>query len=226
VNAAVEKILRCLNSHRIRATYGVVGEKIGVPAIGVGAQLGARRPDASWVVSAETGLPVGYTDAEMHPALRSYSRIIRKLVELDDLLRNADFQPAESVPLDSETTGLSQNGISARWLKLPVPTPAFDDLAAMVKAARKARRQRVEFDWTLTEDELRSLRAAVHEWGSRSVGSYKAFDARVLSAINDALGEADSMLFLTEPRRSGNPDFTVRCIKDGDIFRAQRRSDL
>jgi hypothetical protein len=60
-------------------------------------------------------------------------------------------------------------------------------VAALVKDARRARGLVVEFDWAFTAAELRSLRAAVHEWGTNAVGSFKCFHARVLAAINSAL---------------------------------------
>jgi hypothetical protein len=87
-----------------------------------------------------------------------------------------------------------------------------------VRTARKARHQLVEFAWLFTADELRSLRSAVHEWSSSSVGSYKAFGARVLAAINTALDEPDSMLFLNEPRRGGNPNCVVVCKQTNQGF--------
>jgi hypothetical protein len=54
------EILRFLNDQQIRATYGAVGDAVGVIARNVGARLGYRRPEASWVVSAANGWPTGY----------------------------------------------------------------------------------------------------------------------------------------------------------------------
>ena len=49
----IRTILAGLNTHQIRATYGAVGELLGIPAIGVGRYLGDPRAEASWVVSAD-----------------------------------------------------------------------------------------------------------------------------------------------------------------------------
>ena len=78
----VDQILYCLESQRIRATYGVVGEVIGRPAQSVGAALGTRRQRASWVVNARTREPTDYDPSEKHPDLYHTSRIIRTADEL------------------------------------------------------------------------------------------------------------------------------------------------
>ncbi len=72
----LDQILDCLNREQIRATYGAVGEVIGIPAIGVGAALGRRTQRASWVVNARTGKPTGYNCQQEHPDLRRKLRII------------------------------------------------------------------------------------------------------------------------------------------------------
>ena len=69
--ASIEEVLDCLNRTKTRATYGAVAEVIGGLARGVGQRLGHRRPAASWVVNATSGLPSGYAPAEMHPDLRT-----------------------------------------------------------------------------------------------------------------------------------------------------------
>jgi hypothetical protein len=81
-----QEILDCLNRTRTRATYGAVAELIGGLARGVGQRLGMRRPEASWVVSAETGLPSGYAPREMHADLRG-SPLVRTGDELRALLK-------------------------------------------------------------------------------------------------------------------------------------------
>lgn len=83
----VNEILRSLNAERIRATYGAVGDLIGIPAISVSQYLGERRPKASWVVNDDTGQPTGYTSDEMHPDLRRTANIIRSGDALDALLQ-------------------------------------------------------------------------------------------------------------------------------------------
>lgn len=110
---------------------------------------------------------------------------------------------------------------TTRWRDEPVVPKDYDDLAALVKAAREARGRIVEFDWVFTRDDLERLRRAVKEWGSTSVGRYKGFDSRVLAAINDALGEKNSMLVLKVPSRGGNTDCEVTCVSDGQLLRLQ-----
>lgn len=83
----VDEILHCLNAERIRATYGAVGDLIGIPAISVSQYLGERRLKASWVVNDDTGQPTGYTADEKHPELRRTAHIIRAGDALDALLR-------------------------------------------------------------------------------------------------------------------------------------------
>lgn len=76
------EILGFLNEAKTRATYGAVAALLGVPAVSLGAALGARRPEASWVVNAETGLPTDYEQSEWHPDLLVSSTIISSGTEL------------------------------------------------------------------------------------------------------------------------------------------------
>lgn len=78
MNEDIEIILTFLSRERVRATYGAVGEAIGgVPGRAVGSMLGDRRPEASWVVNSETGLPTGYERGERAPDLTDNPTIIR-----------------------------------------------------------------------------------------------------------------------------------------------------
>ena len=72
----LDEILRFLNEANVRATYGAVGEVLGVVSRSMGARLGARRPEASWIVSAENHLPTDYSPDEWHPALLSRPEVI------------------------------------------------------------------------------------------------------------------------------------------------------
>lgn len=84
---AVLRILQVLNERRQRATYGAVGKAIGVHAKYVGRRyLGHRRPEASWIVLANTRKPSGYTESEMHPDLFANNTVLRSGAELKDLL--------------------------------------------------------------------------------------------------------------------------------------------
>jgi len=78
----VTDVLGFLNDERTRATYGAVAGVLGVPARSVGAMLGARRPEASWVVNDMTGLPTDYEQADWHPDLLVNSGVIRTAHEL------------------------------------------------------------------------------------------------------------------------------------------------
>ena len=75
-------VLRFLNDARMRATYGAVASVLGVPSRSMGARLGARRPEASWVVNSETGLPTDYEQADWHPDLFAAPSVIRTGHEL------------------------------------------------------------------------------------------------------------------------------------------------
>lgn len=82
VDTSLTDILRFLNDARTRATYGAVAGALGVPARSMGAMLGARRPEASWVVNRDTGLPTDYEQADWHPDLLATSDVIRTGREL------------------------------------------------------------------------------------------------------------------------------------------------
>ena len=68
-DTSLADILQFLNQSRTRATYGAVASVLGVPARSLGTLLGARRPEASWVVNAETGLPTDDEQADWHSDL-------------------------------------------------------------------------------------------------------------------------------------------------------------
>ena len=75
-STSLEEILTFLNDEQVRATYGAVAELLGVNPRSMGILLGPRRPEASWIVGAENGLPADYDQAEWHPALLSRGEII------------------------------------------------------------------------------------------------------------------------------------------------------
>lgn len=76
MDVRLEQIVQFLNREHIRATYGAVGEALGLPAITIGGMLGDRCPEVSWVVSTESGLPSGYSAHELHPHLTDNPEII------------------------------------------------------------------------------------------------------------------------------------------------------
>jgi len=72
----LDDVMRFLNGAQVRATRQAVAQLLGVPPEALAARLGAPRPEASWIVTAENGLPTGYTQNEMHPELVRSSEII------------------------------------------------------------------------------------------------------------------------------------------------------
>lgn len=80
--ASLADILRFLNEEQTRATYGAVASVLGVPPQSMSAMLGTRRPEASWVVNGETGLPNDYAQADWHPDLLASATVVRTGNEL------------------------------------------------------------------------------------------------------------------------------------------------
>ena len=72
----LDEVLTFLNAQQLRATDTAVAEILGVSRRALSAHLGPHRPEASWVVSAENGLPTDYDQAEWHPALLIRGEII------------------------------------------------------------------------------------------------------------------------------------------------------
>jgi len=85
-NTTLAEIIQFLNDQLVRATYGAVADVLGVIPISMGARLGSHRREASWIVSAEDGLPTDYDDEEMHPALRRTNEIITTGADLTSRL--------------------------------------------------------------------------------------------------------------------------------------------
>ena len=76
-SVTLEEILQFLSHAKVRATYGAVAEVLGLsPRSMDERRFGSHRPEASWIVSAENGLPTGYSPDEWHPDLLSRSEII------------------------------------------------------------------------------------------------------------------------------------------------------
>jgi hypothetical protein len=76
-HASLDQILEFLNDEQVRATYGAVAEVLGVIPRSLGVRLGPRRPEASWIVSAESGSPTDYSQDQWHPALLGNGDIIK-----------------------------------------------------------------------------------------------------------------------------------------------------
>ncbi len=89
------EILACLNRRKIRATDQAVGGLLGIPARDVGRILGARRPAASWVVSAKTLRPADYSAGETHPDLTQNSTVIDSAEELKQFIYDCRRKQAQ-----------------------------------------------------------------------------------------------------------------------------------
>jgi len=78
----LQQILEFLGEQHVRATYGAVAEVLKVQPRSIGTLLGPRNREASWVVNAQTGMPTGYSNEDMDPALFEKPEIIRTGQEL------------------------------------------------------------------------------------------------------------------------------------------------
>ncbi len=83
VHSRLADALSVLNDRRVRATYRALGEYLGLSAIQLGKVLGMRRPETSWIVRSDSGLPTGYTAHQVHPDLTSNALIIRSGNQLE-----------------------------------------------------------------------------------------------------------------------------------------------
>jgi len=77
-----------LNEVKTRCTYNAAAKALGITPQAIKKLLGERRPENSWLVSAGTGDPTGYTDEEKHPELYRTKRII---TSAEVLTRNLDL---------------------------------------------------------------------------------------------------------------------------------------
>ena len=89
----IETILEYLNAVPVRATYGAVGDVLGVRPQAVPRLLGARRPEASWIVSSSAGEPTGYPPDQVDPRLPG-THVIRTG---DELRRGLESRTAVAV---------------------------------------------------------------------------------------------------------------------------------
>ena len=85
------------------------------------------------------------------------------------------------------------------WRDEPIVPTNYDNLSDLVMLGRRARGAVVMFDWRFSEAGLRGLQKAVYEGGTPIKGRYRVFDARVLVAINAALGEVNRTGFIGGP---------------------------
>jgi hypothetical protein len=85
----LDEVLDRLERHRQRATYGAVGQLVGRPPLYL-MQGRDRSHRNSWIVAKATGLPTGYEEDDMHPALRERPEVLRSGEELEFWLRTVD----------------------------------------------------------------------------------------------------------------------------------------
>jgi hypothetical protein len=95
----LEEVLWLLNEHLQRATYGAVGDKLGIPARFV-MNNRPRNHSNCWVVDEHDELPTGYLKDQKHPDLLKTFYVVHNLAELQEWLdkrRQMDYVP-NSVP--------------------------------------------------------------------------------------------------------------------------------
>lgn len=76
MNEKLKKIVDYLNQVKTRCTYGAVADVLGVNPKNIGAYLGERRPEVSWIVNSKTHEPTDYLDSEKHPDLYRTNMVI------------------------------------------------------------------------------------------------------------------------------------------------------
>ena len=127
----LSEVVAYLNAVQVRATYAAVADVIGAIARGMGARLTrqySRTPEASWVVSAESGLPTGYPEDQRHPALLRTGEVVSSGDELRRRLAEWNAAGRPGRPKSGSVTA-----------PLPPPKPAtvqvsslsVDDLAGL-----------------------------------------------------------------------------------------------
>ncbi len=92
----IEEILDFCNRNKIRVTYGAAAGISKVEPIGIGQYLGAKRPEASWVVSAKDEKPTGYDAIHRHKELFKRKYVIKTTEKLREALQSNDFIPPGS----------------------------------------------------------------------------------------------------------------------------------
>ena len=83
----LSKITSVLSKHHQRASYGAVGNLVGLPARSVMSGQ-TKSAENSWVVSAKTKKPTGYLTHEMDPNLENRDFVITSDQDLAAWLRS------------------------------------------------------------------------------------------------------------------------------------------
>ncbi|MCY4121496.1 MAG: hypothetical protein OXG72_11315 [Acidobacteria bacterium] len=136
----IQTILEYLNAVPVRATYGAVGDVLGVRPQAVSRLLGAQRPEASWIVNGSTGEPTGYAPEKVDSRLPG-THIIRTGDELRRCLESEPTPAPAPVPAVNDMAGravmpetevLALNS-DARWI-IGTLVPVFLLVAGLLAA--------------------------------------------------------------------------------------------
>ena len=123
----IETILEYLNAVPVRTTYGAVGEVLGVRPQVVPRLLGARRPEASWIVNGGTGDPTGYTPDEVDPRLAG-THVIRSGDELRRCLERHAAAAPDAVST-TDAVGVQETPETAVGVRETPETPETEAVA-------------------------------------------------------------------------------------------------
>jgi len=85
----LQSILDCLSKMRMRATYGSVATLLGIHTTKLIEFLGEPRPETSWIVNKETGMPgcpPGHPEFPCDPYLKTNDGYITDMKHLTDVL--------------------------------------------------------------------------------------------------------------------------------------------
>jgi hypothetical protein len=77
----------------------------------------------------------------------------------------------------------------------------------------------VDFEWYFSAEDLGRLQRVIYERGRRYTGRFRSFDARVLAAIRDALGDPNTVLVLREHKSGDALAAAVTCERSNGFFR-------
>ena len=166
----IETILDYLNAVPVRATFGAVGEVLGVRPQAVSRLLGARRPEASWIVNGSTGEPTGYTADQVDPRLPG-THVIRSGAELRSCLDRHAAAAPDAAPSAADAVAAHET---------PAAGVAIDEAAAPSAAVHGAPAPDAAIDEASAPD------VAVRETPGPGAAVHGAADPEVISMGGDA----------------------------------------
>ena len=132
----IETILAYLNAVPVRATYGAVGDVLGVRPQVVPRLLGTRRPEASWIVNGSTGEPTGYTPEQVDPRLAG-THVIRSGDELRRCLEGHAAAEPDVVSAVNGATGRETPETTVAGRETPETTVAGRETPETTVAGRE-----------------------------------------------------------------------------------------